>query len=350
LILIELFGKSCGVMKPTLLIATLSMAFASPSAFAKSELETLRSLCAEQRRQINELKAANERLRADAHPTKAPAKSDPTPAVIDKPAAAAKTNTSASTSATYTVKAGDNFEKIARKVGASPVALAKANRMKTSSIIHPGQKLKVPGTTAPPVAAPKPVAETASTPKSPGKTHKVQTGETLASISKKHGMSTQAIVAANPKVKPTSLRPGQVVSLGGSTSSTTMISAPARSTSPAAVETAPSVAPAAVTKSQPVRESTPASTAPPANSTVAAAEVKSAPAPAQPPAAAQETPPASTAEKKIRPITIDGEMTYGEFATKYGTDAERLNALNGLDLTTATVLAKGSELYVPAQP
>jgi hypothetical protein len=55
-------------------------------------------------------------------------------------------------------------------------------------------------------------------------------------------------------------------------------------------------------------------------------------------------------EKKFRPVTIDGEMTYGEFAAKHGTDAERLNALNGLDLTTATVLAKGSELYVPAQP
>ncbi len=47
---------------------------------------------------------------------------------------------------------------------------------------------------------------------------------------------------------------------------------------------------------------------------------------------------------------IEGEMTYGEFATKHGTDAARLNALNGLDLTTATILAKGSELYVPAQP
>jgi hypothetical protein len=28
----------------------------------------------------------------------------------------------------------------------------------------------------------------------------------------------------------------------------------------------------------------------------------------------------------------------------------RLNDLNGLDLTSATVLAKGSELYVPSQP
>ena len=59
--------------------------------------------------------------------------------------------------------------------------------------------------------------------------------------------------------------------------------------------------------------------------------------------------------RRPRGICIDqgygsGSMTYGEFATKHGTDAERLNALNGLDLTTATVLAKGSELYVPAQP
>ena len=43
-------------------------------------------------------------------------------------------------------------------------------------------------------------------------------------------------------------------------------------------------------------------------------------------------------------------MSYGEFAAKHGTDTARLNDLNGLDLTTATVLAKGSELYVPAQP
>jgi len=43
-------------------------------------------------------------------------------------------------------------------------------------------------------------------------------------------------------------------------------------------------------------------------------------------------------------------MTYGDFASQNGTDTERLNALNGLDLINTTVLAKGSELYVPARP
>ena len=65
--------------------------------------------------------------------------------------------------------------------------------------------------------------------------------------------------------------------------------------------------------------------------------------------AAQDS-PSPIPDKKIHPVTIEGEMTYGEFATKHGTNPERLNALNGLDLTNATVLAKGSELYVPAQP
>ena len=64
----------------------------------------------------------------------------------------------------------------------------------------------------------------------------------------------------------------------------------------------------------------------------------------------QEQPAASGPEKKIHSITIDGEMTYADFAAKHGTNTERLNELNGLDLANATVLAKGSELYVPAQP
>ncbi len=304
-------------MKPTLLIATLSMVLGSPTAFAKSELETLRSLCQEQKRQINELEEANERLRADGHGTQA------APA---KPAAVAKPETTAGPTSSYTVKAGDNFEKIGRKVGMSPERLAKSNGMKTSSIIHPGQKLKVPGAATPQVAA---VRD--SSPKISGKTHKVATGETLFSISKKHGMSTEALAAANPQVKAASLRPGQVVNLGGNAPATTMISAPPRTKTPPTVEKTPSVSP--------TRE-----TAPVSSVTLAAPETAATPAPVE-----EAVIPAAP-EKKIRSITIEGEMTYGEFATKHGTNAERLNALNGLDLTTATVLAKGSELYVPAQP
>lgn len=321
-------------MKPTLLIATLSMALASPNAFAKSELEVLRSLCQEQKRQINELEQANERLRADHHEAQSPAaKTEPISSPdTAKPTAVTKPPTSPST---YTVKAGDNFDKIARKVGTKAEALAKLNGLKTSAIIHPGQKLKVPGSTAAATARATPAvaATTDSSPKNSGKTHKVQTGETLFSISKKHGMSTEAIVAANPKVKASSLRPGQVVSIGRDAPATTMISAPARAKAEPVVEKTSDTS------------STPALKAATASTT---ATPQTQPTPTAP--AAEMDAPSTTAEKKIRPVTIEGEMTYGEFATKHGTNAERLNALNGLDLTTATVLAKGSELYVPAQP
>lgn len=326
-------------MKPTLLFLTLSMALATPSAFAKSELETLRSRCAEQERQIRLLEEENSRLRIDGtekHAPVAPAAKTETvaaaPAKTEAPkteAPAIKPETPAASAkpATYTVKAGDNLEKIARNIGVGPKKLAKANGLTTSSIIRPGQKLKVPGATAP--AKPeKPAVAAAPSPKSEAHQHEIKEGETFASIAKKHGLSTDALIAANPNVKPSALRPGQIVNLRSDGSSTTTISAPS---SPAPK------APAEKTEA-------------PAPKASAPAETTSAASPTTSPIAgtAKET-PAPTAEKKIRPVTIDGEMTYGEFATKHGTDADRLNALNGLDLTTATVLAKGSELYVPVQ-
>lgn len=316
-------------MKPTLLFLTLSMALATPSAFAKSELETLRSRCAEQERQIRLLEEENSRLRTDGREKPAPAARTETTAINTPPKTEApkveapKPETPATTPATYTVKAGDNLEKIARNIGVNSKNLAKANGLKTSSIIRPGQKLKVPGATAPakPAVAAVTAAPSALSPKSEARQHEIKAGETFASIAKKHGISTNALIAANPNLKPTALRPGQIVNLRNAGSSTTTISAPA----------APAVkAPAPVEETKASAPKTPAQ-----------ADTTSTAAPA--------APPAPTAEKKIRPVTIDGEMTYGEFASQHGTDADRLNALNGLDLTTATVLAKGSELYVPVQ-
>ena len=327
-------------MKPTLLLATLSMVIASPATFAKSELETLRSRCSEQERQIQQLENENARLRSGGSESRTPIAK--TEAAAAKPAAAAKSTASSPSASTYTVKAGDSMEKIARQVGANPDKLAKANGMDVNSIIRPGQKLKVHGVAAP--ASPMVSVAPASASKSTDKTHKVQQGETFSSISKKHGISSEKLAAANPKVKPTALRPGQIVNLSSTSGSSTMISTSSSRPKTPAVEPK---APAPVAKSPEVRQSTPAT--------------KSAPAPALAPenkplpeatkqAVVENAAPSPTPEKKIRSITIESEMTYGEFATKHGTDSERLNALNGLDLTTATVLAKGSELYVPAQP
>lgn len=314
-------------MKPTLLFATLSLVFAGPAAHAKSELETLRVLCQEQERQIRQLEDENTKLRSDSGSSRS--LRAPVTGVLSS---ASKTQTITTTApaaaASYTVKAGDSFEKIARKVGTTPEKLAKSNGLKTSAVIKPGQKLKVPGTSAPAAAT----AAAAPSPKTSDTTHTVQSGETFSSISRKHGLSAEALAAANPSVKPTALRPGQVIKLRAEAPP-----APPLAQAPAP-EPAPAPQPA---EKQPAAEpSIPAPAPAPAPAMPAAAE----------PAAAEKAPPAAPLDKKLHPVAVDAEMTYGAFAAKHGTDTDRLNALNGLDLTDATVLAKGSELYVPAQP
>lgn len=373
-------------MKPTLLFALLTTVFSVPCATAMSELDALRARCEAQEQQIQRLESEVRRLK---------------PATVVSTSAAPATSTSRSGGSTYVVRPGDSFEKIARRNGCSVAQLAKANGLKPTAIIHPGQKLTLPGGAAPSsLAAAAPAAKTSSkaavsTP-SPlaGKTHTIRAGETFASISRKHKTSVAALIAANPKVKPTALRPGQVIQLstGSGAAAVEMASRPAaqpKATAAAAPRTQMSTAQAAprslgsstpvLSTSAPAREtalpvesSAPVSQAPtpvsaplPSNEILPAEAPKSTPAatataaapeasaaPASTPAASSAPAPTSPSnpEKKIRSVTIEGEMTYGEFAAKHGTDTSRLNDLNGLDLTNATVLAKGSELYVPAQP
>jgi len=289
-------------MHRTLLLTTLALVLGSPATMGKSELEILRALCAEQERQIQQLETENSRLRDTA---RGPRLMDSrTQLISTTPSQPAALPANSSAAATYTVKPGDSFARIAQKTGVPAATLAQINGLKTSSMLHPDQKLKLPATAATGTGT----TTSAASPRSAGATYKVQPGDTYYSISKKHGVSTDSLIAANPNTKPAALRPGQLVNLG---------------------------TPQAATASAPAPTPAPATSPPsPATSSRISEEITSTPAD----------------EKKIRPIMIDGEMTYGDFAMKYGTDTERLNALNGLDLTNATVLAKGSELYVPAQP
>lgn len=362
-------------MKPTLLFALLTTVFSVPCATAMSELDALRARCAAQEQQIQRLEGEVRRLK-------------PAPAVSTSTAPAA--STSRSSGGTYVVRAGDSFEKIARRNACSVAQLAKANGLKPTAIIHPGQKLTLPGSAAPSsVAAAAPAAKASAPSALSGKTHTIRAGETFASISRKHKTSVDALIAANPKVKPTALRPGQVIQLsaGSSAAAVEMASRPAaqpKATAAAAPRTQMSTAQAAprsigsstpvLSTSAPVRETAlPAASAPvpqvstpvstPVSAPLPSNEILPADAPKSTATAAASAPESSAAasstpaptspsnpEKKIRSVTIEGEMTYGEFAAKHGTDTSRLNDLNGLDLTNATVLAKGSELYVPAQP
>ena len=119
------------------------MVLASPGALAKSELETLRSLCSEQERQIRQLEEENSLLRSGNRPPQSPAAAKAAPVSPAKPAAAAPT------SSTYTVKAGDTLSKIAKDHLGSAGAYMKiynANKdlLTDPDKIKPGQVLKIP--------------------------------------------------------------------------------------------------------------------------------------------------------------------------------------------------------------
>jgi LysM repeat protein len=299
-------------MKSTLMLATLSIALICPSAFAKSELEVLRSRCSDQEKQIHHLEGENSRLKGGNHEKRAAvARAKP---ISNAPS---KAKVQASNRPGYTVVAGDSLEKIARKLGTSPRKLGALNGLKASTIIRPGQKLKAPGASAGLATTRTPATRKLAS------SGKVRHREELASVSSKRRDRSENSVAAEPKKQPANVQADQ-----GTAPATQMIAA-SKLPSPEENLTLP------VAQVPPTPQPTQAAAA------TASADPK--------PAAGTEA-VASKSDKKIRAITIDGEMTYGEFATKHGTDAERLNALNGLDLTTATVLAKGSELYVPAQP
>lgn len=251
------------MMKASLWFAMFTIGLAVPAAAAseKTELETLRVRCAEQEKQIQRLEDENQKLRSEnsaqasktdrtAADSSAPAKAT----VVDSSVPAKADAADAADAASYTVRPGDTMEKIARKFDCSAEKLAKTNGLKLSSIIRPGQVIRL--TASGPVKSP--------------------------------------VNAATPPKK-----------------SAPSASAPAKSSTPEASASA----------GKPSQES---------------------PSP--------EKTLSPKAEKKTRAVTIESKMTYGEFAAKHGTDVNRLNDLNGLDLTQATVLAEGSELYVPAQP
>ena len=274
-------------MRSTLLLFTLSTVLVAPAAWAKTEVELLREKVSSQQQELTKLKGKS---------------------TAPKSAASGVAKTPAASSGKYVVAAGDSLERIARKSGTSAASLAKANGLKPGAIIHPGQALKVPGKAlASPVVAkvqPTPAPKPAAT--------------AVAKISKKPAIPE--IVAAKTPA------PARTASLMES--------------KPSLIST-PSSKPAATRKSA-ASADTQSSAAEPEATKECSSQA------ADPMVTASTTTPKPA--KMIQPVTIDSEITYGDFAAKHGTDATRLNALNGLDLSTATVLAKGSELYVPAQP
>lgn len=213
----------------------------------------------------------------------------------------------------HTVRPGDSFDKIARANGCTIAGLAAANGLQLDAILQLGQQLKLPN-------APEPTTTPNQTADAPapidGPTHTIKAGETLSKIAKQYDVSIDSLITANPTVKPTALRLGQKIILP--TSSKTSV------------------------------QNMPEVTSETATSTEIRADKKQSP-PTSVSDAVDENDNANPTltQRSARTIATDREMTYGELAAQYGTETDRLNSLNGLDLQPSTVVVKGADLLVP---
>ena len=113
---------------------------------------------------------------------------------------------------TYTVKAGDTLYGISRKFGMSLSQLISSNGISTSSIIRPGQTLRVVGGEASSTV----VRTSTSTARTSGGNYVVQAGDTLYSIARRSGMSLNSLLTLNGLSQSSIIYPGQSLTVSQS--------------------------------------------------------------------------------------------------------------------------------------
>ena len=112
----------------------------------------------------------------------------------------------------YTVKAGDTLYGISRKFGMSLSQLVSANGISTSSVIQPGQTLRVVGGES---ASTVVKTNTASI-RTSGGNYIVQSGDTLYSIARRSGVSLNTLLSINGLSQSSIIFPGQSLTVGQS--------------------------------------------------------------------------------------------------------------------------------------
>ena len=122
----------------------------------------------------------------------------------------------------HSVAKGDTVYAIAQQHGTTVSAILAANGLSGDAIIYPGQTITIPG------ASPAAPASTAPTPPpaaAVGTTHTVTQGDTVFAIAKKHGSTVSAILAANSLSPASIIYPGQNITIPGTVSTASTASA-----------------------------------------------------------------------------------------------------------------------------
>jgi soluble lytic murein transglycosylase-like protein/peptidoglycan hydrolase-like protein with peptidoglycan-binding domain len=120
----------------------------------------------------------------------------------------------------HRVQAGEGFTQIARRYGIGATALAKANGMTLSSVIVPGERLRVPrGTSQAPVRH-------VTRPTLALVLHTVQPGEGFVMIAQRYGISAVRLARANGLTLGSVISPGQKLRVPGRLAASRKASAP----------------------------------------------------------------------------------------------------------------------------
>lgn len=143
--------------------------------------------------------------------------------------------------AVYTIARGDTISAVAGRYGLDTFAVLKLNNLQANTIIYPGQKIKLTGSTPAPAATPAPSTPRASAPATSsggGSVYVVKSGDTLSAIAARHGVGLSEIFKWNGLGMSSVIYPGQKVKVGGGTS-TPAPAAPKPATKPASSAPAP---------------------------------------------------------------------------------------------------------------
>jgi LysM repeat protein len=110
----------------------------------------------------------------------------------------------------HRVRPGEGFSVIARQYGVKPASLARANGLTLESTIVPGQRLRVPGRSAPVLKTP-----TRRPAPAPVLVHTVQPGEGFIAIAQRYGVRPSVLATANGLSLGSVIAPGQRLRIPG---------------------------------------------------------------------------------------------------------------------------------------
>jgi LysM repeat protein len=113
---------------------------------------------------------------------------------------------------TYTVVKGDTLSSVAHRNKITKADLAAANNLRTTSVLHQGQKLVIPAKStqgAPAASAEEATPEKPQAGPSESTKHVVKPGETLGGIARHYGVKQGDIAVANNITDPRKIQPGQ---------------------------------------------------------------------------------------------------------------------------------------------